>query len=116
MLFRGELKLEINELNLDGLFDCCSSLTGRFPRFVLFKIISAVVVEVFYYNLLWNLKKYKLIHLCLKTDATFMQEELISLNGHIFFFTILCINFIFFDQPLVSLEHLTLQKCYLCEN
>ena len=45
-----------------------------------------------------------------------MQRELFTSNRHIFFSTILYINFSILDQPLVLLEHSTLQKCYLCEN
>ena len=50
-----------------------------------------------------------------------MQKELIALNGHMVIalncvFTILCITFSIFNQPLLSLEISTLQKCYLCEN
>ena len=36
-------------MNLESFFNCCSSLTCKFPKFVLFMIISAVVVEVFYW-------------------------------------------------------------------
>ena len=49
-------------------------------------IISAVVPQVFYYNHLWNLKEYKHFHQRVKTGTTFMQKDLITSNGHIFFF------------------------------
>ena len=45
-----------------------------------------------------------------------MYKELITSNGHTFSFNILGINFSILDQPLVSLEHSTAQKCYLREN
>ena len=48
-----------------------------------------------------------------KTDTTFTLKELIISKGHIFFFITFCINFSILDRPLVSLEHSTLQKCYL---
>ena len=41
-----------------------------------------------------------------------MQKELTTSNGHIFFYTIFCINFSILDRQ----EHSTLQKCYLFEN
>ena len=79
-------------------------------------MISGVVLEVLYYKPLQNLKEYKRYLRRPKTDATFMQKGLITSNGHIFFFTILCIIFSVLDRLLVSLEHLTSKKCYLCKN
>ena len=76
-------------------------------------IISAVVVKVFYYKPLQNLKEYKRFHRRLINDTTFMYRELVTSNDHIFLFTILCINFSILDRPL---EHSTLEKCYLCKN
>ena len=35
-------------------------------------ITNAVIMEVFYYNLLWNLKEYKRFHLRDKTDTAYM--------------------------------------------
>ena len=117
LLFRDDLKLKKNELHLEGFFNFCSSLIGRFPKFVVFIIMSSLVVEVYYYNLtLWNLKENKRFHRRVETDTTFMWKELITSNGHIFFFTIVCINFSILYRTLVSVEHSTLQKYYLCEN
>ena len=48
----------------------------------------------------------------LKTDTTFMQKELITSNGHIFFFTTLSINFSILDRSLVSFDFTN----YLREN
>ena len=53
-------------------FNCCSSLTGNSPKFVVFMIISVVVLQVLYYNHLWNLKEYKHFHRRVKTGTTFM--------------------------------------------
>ena len=73
LLFRDDLKIKKNELNLEGFFDYCSSLTGRFPKFVVFMIINVAVMKVFYYNPLWNiLNEYKRFHRLLKTETTFM--------------------------------------------
>ena len=106
LLVSDDLKLKKHELDLESFFKCCSSLTGRFPKFVVFMIISAEILDLFYP--LWNLKEYKRSHQRVKTDKTFMKMELINMNGRIFSFTILCINFIILDWPLVSLEHSTL--------
>ena len=41
LLVGDDLKLKKNELNLEeGFLSCCSSLTGRFPKFVVFMIKS----------------------------------------------------------------------------
>ena len=68
-LFRDGMKLNRTELHLEGF---CSFLTGRFPKFVVSMIISDVVVEVFYYKPLSNLKEYKCFHGRFTTDTTFM--------------------------------------------
>ena len=81
LLFRGDLKLKKNELSLEGFSNCCSSLTGRFPKSAAFIIISVVVMKAFYYNPLWNLKEYKRFHQRDKTVTTYMYKELITLNG-----------------------------------
>ena len=41
-------------VNLEDYFNLCKSLTDKFPKYVAFMIISAVVVGVFYYNPLFN--------------------------------------------------------------
>ena len=71
-LFRDDMNLKKIELNLKGFFDCCSSLRDRFPKFLVFMITSVVVVEVFYYNPLWNLKEYKRFHRRVKNGTAFM--------------------------------------------
>ena len=66
------MKLKKTGNDLEGFFNCCSSLTCRFPTFVLFVIISHVVVEVFDYNTLRKRKQYKHFNQRVKTDTTFM--------------------------------------------
>ena len=61
------MKLKKYGLNLEGIFNWCSSLTGRFPKFVLFMIMSAVVEEVFCYNPICNLMEAKHFHRHVKT-------------------------------------------------
>ena len=38
LLFSDDLKLKKHQLNLEDFFNCCSSLTGRLPKFIVFMI------------------------------------------------------------------------------
>ena len=66
------MKLKKTGLGLKGLFNCSSSATCKFPKFVVFMIISDVFVEVFDYNPLRSRKQYKHFHRRIKTYTTFM--------------------------------------------
>ena len=90
------MKVKEHGLNLGALSNrCTSSLTSRFSRFVVFMITGSIFVKLFYHNPFWNLKNYKRLRWCCKTDVNrqiFMWTEeicvlnFITLNGHIFFF------------------------------